>query len=278
MIPPIARRFVAGESADGALERATARNDEGLAVILNQLGEHYDDPAAAAADRDDYRQLLRDMAAVDLDGCISVKPTQLGLNLGTGVFREHLASILEVADDLDRFVWLDMEDHQTTDATLDAYEAYATSYDGMLGVCLQANLRRTPDDLARLADLPGKLRLVKGAYDEPVEIAYPDKAAVDRAYRDLLRQAFEQCEDGIAVASHDDAMLDLAASLHDQQGTPYEVQMLMGVREDYQRELAADREVYQYIPYGDKWLSYFYRRLLERKENLLFGLRAVLRG
>ncbi|MFW6448971.1 MAG: proline dehydrogenase family protein [Halobacteriota archaeon] len=278
MIPPIARRFVAGESADGALERAATRNDEGLAVILNQLGEHYDDPAAAAADRDDYRQLLRDMDAAGIDGCVSVKPTQLGLNLGTGVFREHLEAVLEVADDLDRFVWIDMEDHRTTDATLDAYEDYVTSYDGELGVCLQANLRRTPDDLARLAELPGKLRLVKGAYDEPAEIAHRDKADVDRAYRDLLRQAFAQCDDGVAVASHDDEMLALASALHDEHGTPYEIQMLMGVREDYQRDLAGTHEVYQYIPFGDKWISYFYRRLLERKENLLFGLRAVLRG
>lgn len=278
MIPPIARRFVAGESADTALERAAARNEEGLSVILNQLGEHYDDPAAAAADRDDYRQLLQEMDAMGIDGCISVKPTQLGLDLGESVFRDHLEDVLDVADELDTFVWMDMEDHETTDHTLDAYEEYVTAYDGQLGVCLQANLRRTPEDLARLAELPGKLRLVKGAYDEPKEIAYRGKSRIDRAYRDLLRQAFQQCDDGVAVASHDDTMLDLAEALYEEHGTPYEIQMLMGVRSDLQRELAADLDVYQYIPYGDKWLSYFYRRLLERKANLLFALRAIVRG
>ncbi len=276
MIPPIARRFVAGESTDTAIDRGLSRNEEGLSVILNQLGEHYDDPAAVAADRDDYRRLLGEIEAVGLDGCISVKPTQLGLDLGESVFRDHLTDVLDEAAEHDQFVWLDMEDHETTDATIDAYEEYVTAYDGRLGVCLQANLRRTPKDLARLADLPGKLRLVKGAYDEPAEIAYRDKTRVDRAYRDLLRQAFDQCEDGVAVASHDDEMIDLAMALHDEHGTPFEIQMLMGVRHDYQRDLADEYDVYQYIPYGDKWLSYFYRRLLERKENLTFGLRAVL--
>lgn len=278
MIPPIASRFVAGETVAEALETTAERNDDGLTVILNQLGEHYDDPAAAASDRDDYLRLLGDIDAMDLDACISIKPTQLGLDIGVDVFREHLEVLLEEAAQRNQFVWIDMEDHETTDATLDAYEDYVESYDGQVGVCLQANLKRTADDLERLAELPGKLRLVKGAYNEPASIAYRDKADVDAAYRELITQAFEQCDDGVAVASHDDAMIDHAIDLADTHDTGYEFQMLMGVRTDYQRQLARDHDVYQYIPYGDKWLSYFYRRLIERKENLLFGLRAVFRG
>lgn len=276
MIPPIANRFVAGETIATALEETAAQNEAGLRVILNQLGEHYDDPAAAASDRDDYIRMIRDIDAMDLEACISVKPTQLGLDLSEETFRENLTDILDVAADHDNFVWLDMEDHETTDATIDAYVDMVESYGGMVGVCLQANLKRTPDDLERLAPLPGKLRLVKGAYKEPQELSYRKRSRVDEAYRSLITQAFEQCDDGIAMATHDDDMLELAKQLHDEHGTPYEIQMLMGVREDLQRELAKDHEVYQYIPFGDKWLSYFYRRLLERKENLLFGLRAVV--
>ncbi len=276
MIPPIANRFVAGESIAEALEVAAAQNQTGLSVILNQLGEHYDDPAAAASDRDDYIRMIRDIDAMELDACISVKPTQLGLDLGEDVFRGHLDAILDVAADHDTFVWIDMEDHKTTDATIEAYEETVQAHDGQVGVCLQANLRRTSDDLERLAPLPGKLRLVKGAYKEPKAISYRKRSRVDQAYRDLIKQAFEQCDGGIAMGTHDDAMLELAAKLHEEHGTPYEVQMLMGVREELQRELAENVEMYQYIPFGDKWLSYFYRRLMERKENLLFGLRAVI--
>lgn len=278
MIPPIANRFVAGESVASAIEVARDRNDDGIGVILNQLGEHYEDPAAAAADRDDYRRLVREIDAVDLDACISIKPTQLGLDLGEDVFREHLQSVLEVADDHDTFVWIDMENHETTDATLDAYVDFVDAHDGQLGVCIQANLKRTPDDLERIATHPGKIRLVKGAYNEPATIAHRGKEQIDAAYAALIEQAFEQCDDGIAVATHDDTMLHLAGELHARHGTPYEIQMIMGVREDYQTALAREERVLQYVPYGNKWLSYFYRRLMERKENLLFGLRAIVRG
>jgi proline dehydrogenase len=144
-----------------------------------------------------------------------------------------------------------------------------------VGVALQANLRRTADDVARLADVPGEIRLVKGAYDPPAELAYEGKDRIDRAYEALLEQAFGEYDGGIAVATHDQGMIDRALELHREYGTDFELQMLMGVRESAQFELAADYDVWQYVPYGSKWLSYFYRRVAERKENLLFVARAV---
>ena len=117
---------------------------------------------------------------------------------------------------------------------------------------------------------------MKGAYDEPAEISYKQKSRVNEAYRELLAYAFEHFDGGIAVGSHDPAMIEYARDLHDEFGTDFEIQMLMGVREDAQFELAREYPVYQYVPYGDKWLSYFYRRVMERKENLFFALRAVL--
>ncbi|QLH81545.1 proline dehydrogenase family protein [Halosimplex pelagicum] len=278
MLPPIASRFVAGETAPVALEHARETNDSGVGVILNLLGEHYDEREPADADAETYCRLIDDIARTDLRACVSVKPSQLGLDVGETVFRENLARVVERADERGAFVWIDMEDHTTTDATLDAFERHARETGGRVGVCVQANLRRTREDLERLAGLPGKVRLVKGAYDPPAEVAYRERSRVNESYRDCLEYMFAAFDDGVAVGSHDPAMVALAERLHDEHGTPYEVQMLMGVREDAQRELAADREVWQYAPYGSKWLSYFYRRVLERKENLSFALRAVAGG
>jgi proline dehydrogenase len=277
MIPPVASRFVAGEHPAQALEHARGLNERGIGALLNLLGEHYDDPAPAAADTDSYRQLLRDIGGSDLDACISVKPSQIGLNVGEEPFRANLRDIVTTAERTGTFVWVDMEDHTTVDATLEAFLDCAADHPRM-GLCLQANLKRTPSDLDRLAAHPGKVRLVKGAYDPPREVAYRENTRVDAAYRDLLARAFRTFEGTVAVGSHDPTMIAYARDLHERYGAPYEVQMLMGVREAAQTELAETVPTYQYVPYGSKWLSYFYRRVLERKENAAFALRAVVSG
>ncbi|QLD85534.1 proline dehydrogenase family protein [Natronomonas halophila] len=277
MLPPIASNFVAGEDAATAIDHVRDCNDDGVRAILNLLGEHYDKRAPADADARAYMDLIRDIDEAGVDACVSVKPSQIGLDVGDEAFRENLASIVEVGQEHDCFVWIDMEDHTTTDVTLDAFEEHALATDGDVGVCIQANLKRTAEDIERLANLPGKVRLVKGAYDEPKSVAHKGGENVDAAYRDLLEYAFEEFDDGVAVGSHDPAMLDYAADLHEEHGTPYEVQMLMGVREGAQRNLAAEGvPTYQYVPYGNKWFSYFYRRIRERKSNALFALRAVI--
>ena len=290
MIPPIARDFVAGETPEAALDHVAGLNDRSVAGILNLLGEHYTERAPADADADAYVDLVTAIADRGLDACVSVKPSQIGLDVGENVFAANLARIVEAADGTETappaatgdgtFVWIDMEDHETTDVTLDAFERHAVATDGNVGVCVQANLRRTREDLERLAALPGKVRLVKGAYDEPAAVAYTEKARVDEAYRDDLAFMFEAFDDGIAVGSHDPAMIEHAAELYAEHGTPYEVQMLTGVRESEQYALAGDPDVdaavYQYIPYGSKWFSYFYRRIRERKSNALFALRAIV--
>ncbi len=291
MIPPIANRFVAGETAAKALDHVRELNDRGIKAIVNLLGEHHDDRAAVREDAREYRLLASDIAATDFDACISVKPSQLGLDLGNDVFREEVTAIVDTAATEDVFVWIDMEDHTTTDVTLDTFEELARKHadgghsDGRgsssdqesgAGVCVQANLKRTRADVERLADIPGKVRFVKGAYDEPADIAYKDKARVDHEYETLLEYAFEEYDDGIAVGSHDPVMIDRAIELHDEHGTPFEIQMLTGVREDAQMELTAEYDVWQYTPYGDRWKSYFYRRAMERKENLRFAVRAIV--
>lgn len=276
MIPPIANRFIAGETQASALGRARELNDRGVGAILNLLGEHYDDRELVEADTDSYLHLLEAISSADLEACISVKPSQVGLDISESVFREHLDRLVERAETCGGFVWLDMEDHTTTDATIDAFASLAPVHPGVLGLCLQANLRRTREDLQHLAGLSGKLRLVKGAYDEPTDIAFRDHDRVDEVFAEHLTFLFREHDEGVAVATHDDRLIERAIDLHTESGTAFELQMLMGVRESYQYELACRHPVWQYVPFGKRWMSYFSRRVTERKENLLFALRAVL--
>ncbi|RJS97144.1 proline dehydrogenase family protein [Halococcus sp. IIIV-5B] len=275
MIPPIANRFVAGETHEAVVDHARELETHGVRSICNLLGEHYTAPEPAAADRDAYRSLLDAIAAADVGACISVKPSQIGLDVSEDCFRDNFEQIVDHAEESGTFVWLDMEDHSTTDPTLDAYTHHADEYK-QVGVCVQANLKRTPEDLRRLADSPGKVRLVKGAYDEPGHLAHRGRAQVNDAYRECLDVMFERFDDGIAVASHDAAMVKHAVDRHEEYGTDFEIQMLMGVRNEVQYDLADRYDVWQYVPYGGKWFSYFSRRVMERRENLTFALRALV--
>lgn len=276
MIPPIADQFIAGETEDEVLAYARSLGGDGIGAIINLLGEHYTDPTAAAADRDRYLDLLQQLPALSPTGSMSVKPSQIGLEVDSETFRENLTAIADAAADAGVFLWVDMEDHTTVDQTLSAVHDVAETHGGGIGVCLQANLKRTRQDLIELADTPAAVRLVKGAYDEPAAIAYQSQSTIDRVYKDLIETAFERFDTLVAVGSHDPTILEHAAQLHADYDTPYEVQMLMGVRESAQRSLAASgTTVKQYVPYGSQWPSYFYRRVRERKENLLFAARAV---
>lgn len=277
MIPPVARRFLAGETAPEAIDHAATLEGRNVGAILNLLGEHYDDRAAAAADTSAYGALVEDIDSADLGAAISVKPTQLGLDIDEACFRSNLATIVSEAADRDVFVWIDMEDHGTTSATLDAYEHHAREY-GNVGVCVQANLKRTGRDLERLAGLPGKVRLVKGAYDPPPAVGYTETDRVERAVREHLRFMFREFEEGIALGSHDPELVTLCADLHETYGTPYEIQMLLGIRTTAQYELAEHHDLSQYVPYGRRWPSYFYRRMTEGSGNVAFAFRALLPG
>jgi len=216
-----------------------------------------------------------------------VKSSQIGLDIGDDVFQENLARIVDAANApgggsrRNRHVRLDRHggprDHRRDARRV--RERHAIETDGNVGVCVQANLKRTREDLERLADPregPAREGSVRRARRDIVQ----KEARVDESYRDCLAYMFETFDDGVAVGSHDPAMIEYASELHAEHGTPYEVQMLMGVREAAQFDLAADpdvdAEVYQYIPYGSKWFSYFYRRIRERKSNALFALRAIV--
>lgn len=272
MIPPIADRFVAGESPEEALDYVSGLERDGIRGMLNLLGEHYTRRRYADEDAARYVDLIEKIDSRDLEASISVKPSQIGLGVDRDVFRENLELVLEEAYARDVTVWLDMEDSSTTDATLEAYREFVVNHE--LGVCLQSNLKRTPDDLDGLANLPGRIRLVKGAYDEPHEIAFRERESVNEAFRGNIRRSLQpDFRPDVALGTHDLDVIRWA----DGHGE-FEVQMLMGVRTELQRELARERRVTQYVPYGGKWIQYFYRRVRERKENFLFAVRAVMGG
>lgn len=256
MIPPIASRFIAGTSIPDALDYTRDINSNGLGAILNLLGEHYEERPPADEDAETYVNLIEHIAAADLEACVSVKPSQIGIDVEPLVFDDNLQRIANAAATHDVFLWVDMEDHTTTDATLDAVESVAGAHNTGVGVCVQANLKRTGDDLQRLANSPVKVRLVKGAYDEPASIAYTDKADVNERYCELLELMFCEFDSGVAVGSHDPEMISLAADLHVEYDTDFEYQMLMGVREDAQRELVQTYDTWQYVPYGSMALVY----------------------
>ncbi|MFC6615382.1 proline dehydrogenase family protein [Halopenitus salinus] len=277
MIPPIARRFVAGDTSASALSHARGVNDEGISVILNRLGEHHTTPEDVESDAAAYRSLADAIDRRGLDACLSIKPTQVGLDLSADRYVETLRSVVEYASDRDVFVWCDMEGSATTDDTLDAFREIAAEYPWSVGQCLQSNLKRTRADLEALLAVPGRIRIVKGAYDEPSSIAYVDRERVDEAYRRDVEFLLSNRDRGVAVGTHDPAMIGLARRLADEHGTDYQIQMLMGVREDAQRDLAEQGvDVAQYAPYGTRWADYFWRRVRERRANATFAIRAIL--
>ncbi|MFO7250074.1 MAG: proline dehydrogenase family protein [Actinomycetes bacterium] len=283
--PPTRRvvdRFVAGEdvaAARAAVERLTA---DGFAVTVDHLGEHVRDAAVAAATAKAYLALLGELRALGLGDRaeVSLKLSALGQALGRDGERialDHARQICAAAREAGVQVTLDMEDHTTTDSTLEILRALRADFPGT-GVALQACLRRTEADCRDLAGPGSRVRLVKGAYAEPASVAYRTKHEVDRAYVRCLRVLMAGSGYPM-VATHDDRLITIAESLaarHGRGRDDYEFQMLYGVRPGRQRELAASgRTVRIYVPYGTDWYGYFMRRLAERPANVAFFLRSL---
>ncbi len=271
MIPPVASKFVAGESPEEALDHVSSLNDDGIEGMLNLLGEHYGSREPADDDAEAYVDLLDRIQERNLDASISVKPTQLGLDVSSEVFEDNLGRVLDASEDV--FVWMDMEGPETVDATL---EAFLDRPRDDVGVCLQANMRRTMEDFDRVSDHPGRIRLVKGAYSPPSDVAYTGRE-VEHAYRNLVDRAFDDgFRPSLALGTHDLDVIEYAEEAVGERDEELEVQMLMGIREPLQRELADSHDVTQYVPYGGRWKSYFYRRIRENPSGALLAARSLL--
>ncbi len=276
----MSRRFVPGEEVDDFLDAAREANAVGLLVTGNYLGEAEKSERTARDAVQVYLRILEGLRARSLDGNISVKPTQIGLAIGKEIFKENLREILDAAARDDTFVRLDMESSEYVQMTLDPFEElWAEGYRN-LGVVLQSYLHRTMDDARRMVELGARVRLCKGAYAEPAEIAFQDKADVDRNYVEVAKLLLRE---GVypALATHDDRIVRELEAFTAAEGIGpdrFEFQMLHGVRRDLQQRLVSDGyRVRVYIPFGESWYPYLMRRLAERPANLLFFVGSVVR-
>jgi proline dehydrogenase len=275
----LAYRFVAGDRLDDAVRVVREINARGLMSSLDHLGENVAEERAARSATEDYLAAFERIATERLDANVSVKLTQLGLDISPDLCRELLERILGRAQQLDNFVRIDMEGSAYTQRTLDLALALHKTYPNC-GVVLQSYLFRTLKDVRLVNALGVRVRLVKGAYDEPPSIAYPKKADVDATYEKAMQELLLH---GLypAIATHDDRLIEATRSFARQNGIGkdrFEFQLLFGIRRDLQERLRRDGyRVRIYVPYGTEWYPYLMRRLAERPANLLFLVRSLLR-
>ena len=278
------RRFVAGEQAEDALRVIAGLNAQGLLCAVTYLGENVATPADAAHAARAYTELLGEIERRGLLAVPSLKLTHLGLDLGEAVCRANLETVLARGRDSSTLVWIDMESSAYTDRTLDLYARVRPSFPNAACV-VQAYFRRTAKDVERLIELGATVRLCKGAYREPPELAFPDKSQVDANYARLMDRFFAADAQArgvyVGVATHDERLIARARDAARAKGITrerFEIQMLYGIRSDAHARIAADGlRLRVLVPYGEDWYGYFMRRLAERPANLVFFLRHAFR-
>jgi proline dehydrogenase len=270
----VAGRFIAGHTLAEAEQTIRELNARGVTVALDYLGENTESEAQARAAAAAYVAALDRIQDSGMDANISVKLTALGLDVAPALAREEAGRVAARGKEVGAMVGVDMEAHPYVDRTLDIVEALQQSWDNV-GVCLQAYLYRTRDDLERLNRSGVPVRLVKGAYREPPEVAYPQKASVDAAFARLLGPLLRDNPYPM-VATHDPELVRLTKTLvarHRRDRSSFEFQMLYGILRDLQDEIVAEGyRLRVYVPYGDQWYPYLMRRLAERPANLYFFL------
>lgn len=273
-----ASRFVAGDKHEDALTVATELNRQGFRVTLDLLGESVSERAEAERATAEYADSLEFIELSEASTTISLKLTQLGLDISTDFCTDNLRRIVERADVLGNFVRIDMEHSDYTERTLQVFCNVFGDHQNV-GIVIQSYLKRSEQDVKRLIGLGAPVRLCKGAYQEPSSVAFQDKAKVDSSYVRLMQLLLDGGTP-TAIATHDERMIEATleyAQANKIDRDAYELQMLYGVRRRLQRELVADGlPVRLYLPYGSQWYSYFMRRMAERPANLLFVLRAML--
>lgn len=278
----VARRFVAGETLAESVAVAKALNADGMRVTFTYLGEAVYREEETHAVVAEYQRVADVIADEGLAADISLKVTQLGLEIDEEICHTNLRDILSHARERGGVrITLDMESSAYIDATLRLYRSLRGEFGAQVGVAIQSYLRSSAADLAQLASPDAVIRIVKGAYLESPEIAFPDKAEIDANFTRLVEQFL--CNEGafLDIATHDDRMIAAAQEFIAANGIPrerYEYQMLYGIRNDLQRELARTEPVCVLISFGEEWYPYFVRRLAERPANLVFFLRGLFQS
>lgn len=276
----LVKRFVAGSDVEDAVDAIRLLNSKGVGGILDLLGEGVTTPEGAQAEADDYLTAIKRVEETGIDTTITVKPTQLGLAFDKGQCIDHLRRIAAQATSIDMRVEIDIEQSAYVLDTLDVFRILQADYPD-IRQAIQAYLRRTPVDLEAFSGVKPRIRLVKGAYAEPEELAFQKGAEIDAQYMFLTDWLFEKGTDP-AIATHDTKLIDharLAAVRSGATQQDFEIQMLYGVRADYQEQLAAQGyRVRTYVPYGSAWYPYLMRRIAEKPANLRFFIRTLVRG
>jgi proline dehydrogenase len=275
-----ARRFVAGETLDEAIIAVKAIEAQGLMTTLDHLGESVTDHASALAATKCYADILRAAAAAGVSRNLSVKLTQIGLDIDRATCIDNLRRVLDAATEADGFVRIDMENSSYTDDTIETFEILWNIGYKNVGLVIQSCLRRSPEDVRRLNRMGARVRLVKGAYSEPRELAFQKKQEVDEAFVQLMQVLLNEGHYP-AIATHDPDMIEATkryAATIGLDRSAFEFQMLYGIRRDLRRTLAAEGYPFRvYVPFGKEWFPYFMRRLGERPANVGFVLRSLIR-
>jgi proline dehydrogenase len=276
------RRFVAGERQSDVIEVVRRLNTRGFDATVSFLGEEVTEERAVRAAIDEFTSYAAAIKQHGLRSHMSIKLTELGLAFDRDLAARSLHQVLDAAQAAGTFVRIDMEDSRYTGDTLALFRQIRASHDNV-GVVIQSYLRRSEADVAQLAAEGAPVRLVKGAYSEPEDVAYQDKRAVDDAFVRLIDRYFADMAPGawLAVATHDARIIRVALAAARRHGVPgdrYEFQFLYGIRTDLQRSLLEQgHRVRIYVPYGSRWYPYLMRRLAERPANLWFFLRNAFR-
>ena len=270
----LAGRWIAGIHANDAIEEAVAFNGKGIKVLLNNLGEGYRAKGRIEATVSEYIYLIDKIAKMKLEVSLSVKPSQLGLLVGEEALRRNYLNIVKHAKEKKIFVWLDMEEHDTVDSTIELYE-HSLKY-GNTGICIQSYLKRSMDDEKRLVNENGIIRLVKGAYTEPKGIALQSRAGVTTHFGSMMNYLFENANE-FMIATHDMGMIDRAMRLERTHKKRAMFGMLKGIMNREAARLADQGEdMGIYIPFGPEWVAYSYRRLTEAGHTSLI-LKSLVR-
>jgi proline dehydrogenase len=270
-------RFIAGESLADELKVTAQLQSQGIATALDHLGENVTTLEEASAAAAAYLEALAEIAARSLPATVSIKATQFGMDISETACYENVLRVAARAKEIGTRVEIDMEDTRYTERTIALVSAVAQKV-GDIRLCIQAYLHRSPADIDNLSRQGIRVRLAKGAYNEPPSVAFPNKSDVDRAYLELMHRLFSQGNDP-AIAGHDPRMIQEAIRYTREQGiapTRFEFQMLYGIRRDLQRQvLEQGYRLRLYVPYGTAWYPYFMRRLSERPANVLFVARSL---
>jgi len=263
-----AKQWIAGDTIDDALKSSKLSYKNGRHAIVNKLGEYHKSKSQINKTVKEYQKIVSSFRKWKVRGAISVKPTQIGLSISKKECIRNFQILIKKAASSHIFLWIDMESSDHTDETIEIYYHLFARYE-RLGIAIQANLKRTKNDLIDLLEHGAKIRLVKGAYKENSRIAFQSKEKVDGNYASLMKILFKNGNE-FGIATHDSKMIDLAISLSKKYKRKFEFQMLKGIRDELKPILIKKHFVVSdYIPYGTNWLPYSIRRVKERKRNIL---------